>query len=703
MYWERYFKSPWRRAGNLKGLISLSLLFVMVSLIDSMMVSVVSSTPDDPPAYVYLTWATPDTAHTINVSWRTDENYAGEVRYDLTSRDGDPNAYSYGVLGMGGVTTPELEGYIHHVGLTGLEPDTIYYFICGNPDHGWSDEHSFRTAPDQRTSFRFATGGDSRDDARYEYIYWPWARDTISKLIAEHDSSFVLFGGDYLWSGEEPGQDYAKDDTWDNWLGAAFKYWRTRDGRLIPLIPVIGNHEVIYPEPQDYDPGTDATNYYTVFNLPGNERWYALSWGPDLRIIVLDSEVLDEDSDTWQEQLEWLESELENSENYLWKVAAFHRPFVTAASSTGEIDFDRRVEDWSYLFTKYGVDLVVTGHVHYYERTCPIDSDPPSPWPGKEAPTPEEGVTYVISGGWGAPLTSAGAPKWFDVYGPYSMYHFCLVNIFENDTLRFQAIDVEGKTFDEFSLRRETRDVEISISPSYRSGEAGATLEYTVTVMNTGAIKDNYDLSLSDTEGWGLSLGQSQVGPLENGVSTNIILEVTIPSDAESCTEDNITVTATSQGNTNVSDSDRCTAHAVVSIGRGVSVSISPWEDTGAPGDAVSFTLTVKNTGEVADNYELTVSDDAGWEATLADSLLTIPAGESQTTIVSIIVPDDAIENESTRITVTATSLTDNTVENSATCTARVSSPKFPWLPVAIVVVIIGAIVAAILVTRPFR
>jgi hypothetical protein len=112
---------------------------------------------------------TPDTAYTINASWRTDENYAGEVRYDLISRGGDPGAYSYSAVGTGGVTTPELKGYIHHVGLTGLEPDTTYYFICGSPDHGWSDEHSFRTAPDQRTSFRFAMGGDSRDDVRYIY------------------------------------------------------------------------------------------------------------------------------------------------------------------------------------------------------------------------------------------------------------------------------------------------------------------------------------------------------------------------------------------------------------------------------------------------------------------------------------------------------------------------------------------------------
>lgn len=578
---------------------------------------------EDTPTYVYLTWATSDTAHTINVSWRTEGEYVGEVRYDTIPRGGDPDIYSYSTEGTGGVTTPELEGYIHHVELTGLEPDTIYYFICGNSDHGWSDEYSFRTAPDQGKSFRFVTGGDSRNDAFGEYIYWPWARDTLSSLAAERDPSFVLFSGDYLWSGEEPGQGYAVDDTWDNWLGAEFKYWRTTDGRLIPHIPVIGNHEVIYPEPQDYDPEIDATNYYTVFNLPGNERWYALSWGPDLRIIVLDSEVLDEDSNTWQEQLDWLESELENSEDYLWKVVAYHRPFVTTAVSKGQINFDRRIEGWSYLFTKYGVDLVVNGHVHYYERTCPVDSDPPSPWPeiGEEA-SPGEGVTYVISGGWGAPLYSAGAPKWFDAYGPDSTYHFCLIEIFENGTLHFQAIDVEGDTFDEFHLQKEApgeRAVDVSISPSEDNGSPGAVLGYEVTVTNTGDVPDNYSLESFDNAGWDLSISPSSLAVAAEA-SANATLGVAIPWDAVLGTTNNVTATATSQTDHTISDDASCLARVVleplfeysnlqvaseeVSPGREVEVSIDTQNVGLAEGSEV---VRLYINGELENSQEITL------------------------------------------------------------------------------------------------
>ena len=507
------------------------------------------------PDYVYLTWASPDTAHTINVSWRTDGNYVGEVRYDNEPRGGDPDAYSYSTGGTGGLTTPELTGYIHHVELTGLEPDTIYYFVCGNSSYGWSDEHSFQTAPDQRTSFKFATGGDSRDDNRWDYHdYWPSARDDVSREMAGHNPSFVLFLGDYLWSSEDPGPGYAENDTWDNWLGAAFKYWRTDDNRLIPQIPVIGNHEIVYPEPSDYDPETDATNYYTVFNLPGNERWYALNWGPDLRIIVLDSEVLWEGSDTWQEQLEWLESELKNSENYLWKVVAFHRPIV----SSGGWNWHGRLEDWGYLFTKYGVDVVFQAHIHWYDRLYPIDSDPP---PGEVAP-PREGVVYLVSGGWGGPL-SYGSPQEYTAYGPESTYHFTLVDVFENGTSHLQAVDRGGNVFDELYIQKSYK-VGVSISPSENDGLPCENLTYTVTVTNVGILVDNYDLRASDNENWNLTLLDNLLVNVQPGENRVVTLSVTIPENAIGC-DDNIIVIVTSMADNTMSDNDSCIAHAVSS------------------------------------------------------------------------------------------------------------------------------------------
>ena len=137
-------------------------------------------------------------------------------------------------------------------------------------------------------------------------------------------------------------------------------------------------------------------------------------------------------------------------------------------------------------------------------------------------------------------------------------------------------------------------------------------------------------------------------------------------------------------------------------LSRGVSVSISPSEKNGLPAQTLSYTVTVTNKGDFADNYNLTVSDNAGWGATLAQSLLTILAGENRTTTVSVTAPSDADENESTEIAVTASSQADLSVSDSDTCTARAAAvvgeeEGLPMTLIAIVVVVVVVVVVVAL------
>ncbi|KUO41509.1 MAG: hypothetical protein AVW06_01385 [Hadesarchaea archaeon DG-33-1] len=106
--------------------------------------------------------------------------------------------------------------------------------------------------------------------------------------------------------------------------------------------------------------------------------------------------------------------------------------------------------------------------------------------------------------------------------------------------------------------------VSVSISPSYQSGQPGGTLDYTVTVVNTGGAEDTYTLTVGDNSGWATMLSENQLENVQPDENRVVTLSVTIPENAENCTKDNITVTATSHTNNTINASDSCIAHAII-------------------------------------------------------------------------------------------------------------------------------------------
>ena len=145
---------------------------------------------------------------------------------------------------------------------------------------------------------------------------------------------------------------------------------------------------------------------------------------------------------------------------------------------------------------------------------------------------------------------------------------FCLIDADENNApdhvSRFDSKEW-GDNFQRPYLKithAPLYGVDVSILPDNQSGLPGGTLSYVVTITNTGTLDDNYDLTTSDDAGWGLSISPTllEVPAGENGSST---LGVIIPENAIPCTSDTITITATSQLDSLVSDSATCIAHRV--------------------------------------------------------------------------------------------------------------------------------------------
>jgi 3',5'-cyclic AMP phosphodiesterase CpdA len=177
------------------------------------------------------------------------------------------------------------------------------------------------------------------------------------------------------------------------------------------LLPVLGNHDV--------DSGFGDAQ---VAALGMSGPWYSVAFG-DVRIVALDSNRPDD-----ADQLEWLAQTLAASEER-WKIVLLHHP----PYSGGWHGSDLRVRSaFGSLFEEYGVQLVLAGHDHDYQRSEPIN-----------------GVTYVVSGG-AAQLRPAHLAD-FSVVA-WSAHHFLDIAVWD-DHLDLRAIDQELGVIDEVVIR----------------------------------------------------------------------------------------------------------------------------------------------------------------------------------------------------------------------------------------------------------
>jgi len=369
------------------------------------------------PTNIHLGWASDDIAHTMTISWKTQQNASSVVYYDTKPQGGAIGSYVYFVKGSTHSDTRIPDAYHHDIELAGLQPDKVYYFICGEPEN-WSQEMRFKTGSVTASNTRFIVTGDSYSNLT--------VRDTLSRNFAARSPEFVLASGDFVsrWNDHY---------SWDNFFYHVENILKTPEGFCIPMIPCIGNHDVTGPAPVS---NYDYTSWYERFELPRNEQWYSLDWGPDIHIIILNSE-----QSTNIEQTTWLADDLSAHKDTLWKIVMFHRNVVPSnlyAPDWGALNY------WVPLFDQYHVDIVFQGHCHYYTRSKPL----------LDATTPVEGydngTIYVITAGWGSELYPLYESTW--VESSTRDYHYTLVDVYLNGSLRLEAMDYKENLIDKVWL-----------------------------------------------------------------------------------------------------------------------------------------------------------------------------------------------------------------------------------------------------------
>jgi hypothetical protein len=236
----------------------------------------------------------------------------------------------------------------HFVKLTGLTPDTPYYFVIVDSE-GVSERMWFKTAPDTPRPFTFISGGDTKS-----YGDALQAGRFSHQMVPKLRPLFVIFKGDFTSDGG------IVDSEWHTWFDDWATLTKASDGRMFPLIPVQGNHE-----------NGDKTVLHKLFDAPYQEGdmaniYYALSFGGNLlRIIVLNSEI-----EEGGEQRLWLENELTASQDHSFRLTAYHKPFRPHTSSKPDQDY--QYEQWAQLFYDYGVNLSFDADSHMHKITYPL-------------------------------------------------------------------------------------------------------------------------------------------------------------------------------------------------------------------------------------------------------------------------------------------------------------------------------------------
>ncbi len=290
------------------------------------------------------------------------------------------------------------------VRLTGLQPNTRYYFMIVD-DQGASSVMFFETSPDVPTQrLSIIAGGDSRD---IPVLDDDIGRQNANKLVAKLRAHAVFFGGDMTW-GDDVTHPVDADE-WPEWMDD-WQLTISDDGRMTPIIAARGNHEL------------DNNSIYHFFDTPNPENYYALSLGGNLvRNITLNSEI-----SRLGNQLEWLEDEASTSCAY-WKIAQYHKP--TRPHESGKDEQDDQANFWSPLFEEHGVQLVLESDAHLCKFTYPIlRSDDAGNTEGFIRDD-NNGVVYIGEGGWGAELrTVDDAKDWTMTHGTFNQFKWLFID-----------------------------------------------------------------------------------------------------------------------------------------------------------------------------------------------------------------------------------------------------------------------------------
>ena len=205
-----------------------------------------------------------------------------------------------------------------------------------------------------------------------------------------------------------------------------------------------------------------------------------------------------------------------------------------------------------------------------------------------------------------------------------------------------------------------------------QTDDPGAVVRYNLTLTNTGNLTDSFSLSLAGNS-WPTTLSATSVGPLAPGEAATVAIEVAIPAGAMAGATDHVVVTATSLSD----DRQEGTAHLTTAGAvRGLALVAPVTAQTDEPGAVVRYNLILTNTGDLTDSFSLTLAGNS-WPTTLsATSVGPLAPGEAATAAIEVTIPAGAMAGATDSAVVTATSLSDDRQEGTASLTTAAGAVR---------------------------
>ncbi len=313
-----------------------------------------------------------DPAHQMTIGWDQRSGSNPVVYYGKVDQGRNYSLYPFQQSPDRTVSFKGMDNYF--VRLSNLEPNTAYYFVVRDSE-GLSQRYWFKTLPDHSGErLSIVAGGDSRrSDWFSTSSHDPRVRS--NQMVAKLRPHLVVFGGDYTNTGTN-GQ-------WKSW----FNDWQhtiTADGRLTPILPARGNHELSNEVVQ------------RLFDVKDDNITYAVNLGGNLmRIYTLNS--LNAISGS---QTEWLAQDLaEHQDQVVWKMAQYHYPI--APHNSGKSYQTSQYSNWANLFYEYGVNLAVECDAHVVKTTWPLRPDTGSDSEQGFVRDDQRGIVFLGEGSWG--------------------------------------------------------------------------------------------------------------------------------------------------------------------------------------------------------------------------------------------------------------------------------------------------------------